>query len=1108
MTTNRTALFSRKQPGGVFTIESVPEHPGAIFFVDSATGTDGAGYGKNPDAPLASIDYAIGLCTANKGDVIYVMPGHAETINTAGGITCDKAGISIVGLGNGEDRPTVTIGSSLDTATVLISAVDVLLKNLILVPGNDGVDVLIDINADGAIVEDCELRSDETNTYQADTYIDINGGGANAADRVTIRRCKISSVTAGANQAIEIGAVEDGLRIEDNWIVGDYAVAGIHSASILTNALIARNLIHNVNAGDFCIEFADAATGLLVDNRLYANAAATTLDPGSMMCVNNHMVNAIDNSSIPVPTTAGGIMPVGAIGATSFAAGAIDAAAIADNAIDAGAIAANAIAAAKIADGAITAAKIATDAIDADALAADAVAEIADGITDEATSGHVTAATVGAMLQTPHSGAAQAGANGSVTLAATASATSDLYNGCVVQIISGTGVGQVRLITDYDGGTKIASVAPNWTTNPAAASVSVIQPVGVVRVDAMTDGVITATTIATGAIDADAIAADAIDASALAADAVAEIADGVFDEVASGHVTAATVGAILQTPHSGAAQAGAAGTVTLAAAASATNDLYNGCTIHIISGTGVGQARLITDYDGGTKIASVVPNWATNPAAASVYVILPVGPARVDAITDGIITAGSIAADAIGASELAADAVAEIADGVADEVATGHVTAATLGAMLQPLHSATAQAGAAGTITLAATASATNNLYNGAVVQVIGGTGVGQIRLVTAYDGGTKVATVAPNWTTNPANDSVYVIHPVGSVRLDAITAGIITAAAIATDAVDADALAADAVAEIADGVLDEVIAGHQTAATAGAMLQTPHSGAAQAGAAATVTLAAAASATNNLYNGCTIQIISGTGAGQARLITAYDGGTKVATVAPAWTTQPVAADVYVIHPQGQVKVDAISDGMITAAAIATGAIDADAVADGAIDAGALAADAITNAKIADGALASEQFAASAGEKTTDGIVVTRATAAIPQSASAAISTVTRLCLLKRIVGYVSTVLGAATPNASKLKVDTTGPGATTDLCIDLDLDAEAAGTILQITGTFANPMVATLDLPIAQQQAVDIVVPPGSIMLECDGSDGGTGRIRWSATYVPLESGANIVAA
>ncbi|MDO8704071.1 MAG: hypothetical protein Q7J84_03915 [Sulfuricaulis sp.] len=209
----------------------------------------------------------------------------------------------------------------------------------------------------------------------------------------------------------------------------------------------------------------------------------------------------------------------------------------------------------------------------------------------------------------------------------------------------------------------------------------------------------------------------------------------------------------------------------------------------------------------------------------------------------------------------------------------------------------------------------------------------------------------------------------------------------------------------------------------------------------------------------------------------------------------------------GAIDAAAIGAGAIAADAFAAGAIDAAAIANGAIDAATFAADAITEAKIADAALASEHFAASAGEKTTDGIVVTRATAALPQTTSAAIFTVTGHILLKRLVGNVTIAIGNV-PNATKLKGNSTGAGATTDLCATLDIDNKAAGTRFEITGTFANAMVATVDVPLAKVQAADIVIPPGTIDLDCAGSDGGGGRAKWSVTYVPLEAGASVVAA
>lgn len=70
----------------------------------------------------------------------------------------------------------------------------------------------------------------------------------------------------------------------------------------------------------------------------------------------------------------------------------------------------------------------------------------------------------------------------------------------------------------------------------------------------------------------------------------------------------------------GTATAGAATTITLAATSSAVNDTYNGQTITITAGTGLGQSRAISAYVGATKVATVAV-WTTNPDATSVYKI-------------------------------------------------------------------------------------------------------------------------------------------------------------------------------------------------------------------------------------------------------------------------------------------------------------------------------------------------------------------------------------------------------------------------------------------------------------------------------------------------------
>ena len=77
--------------------------------------------------------------------------------------------------------------------------------------------------------------------------------------------------------------------------------------------------------------------------------------------------------------------------------------------------------------------------------------------------------TFNLVKSTGEIGIAQAADTTSLTLASTASSTDDEYNNLFLTIVSGTGIGQIREITDYNGTTKVATVA-TWTTTPDTTS--------------------------------------------------------------------------------------------------------------------------------------------------------------------------------------------------------------------------------------------------------------------------------------------------------------------------------------------------------------------------------------------------------------------------------------------------------------------------------------------------------------------------------------------------------------------------------------------------------------------------------------------------------------
>lgn len=159
---------------------------------------------------------------------------------------------------------------------------------------------------------------------------------------------------------------------------------------------------------------------------------------------------------------------------------------------------------------------------------------------------------------------------------------------------------------------------------------------------------------------------------------------------------------------------------------------------------------------------------------------------------------------------------------IAFKVASGpKATLATLYPRVLPIVlSGTAQAGAAGTITLPAGAVGIDEYYEGMIVRTTGGTGGGggsgsrdnQARIIIAYNGSTKVATISPNWETNPdGTTTVEVLRTDVSAMVGAnllTWLGVVpnalvsnrvdsSAGAIAANAITASATAADFLAEI-----------------------------------------------------------------------------------------------------------------------------------------------------------------------------------------------------------------------------------------------------------------------------------------------------------------------
>lgn len=208
--------------------------PGNIFYVNSSTGSD-SNNGTTPALATATIDAAINLCTASHGDVIYVYPGYTQTITGATGIIPDTAGVTIIGLGEGADRPTITYGTN-TTANIPISGASTKIKNMVLLCNVASCVAAVTISASDVVLEDIEIRDQSGKEFVTPILT------TNAGDRLKLTRI-FHNGQVGGSQCTEglslIGV--DSCDITDCKLMGKYSTACVNMLTTACTKVVIRN---------------------------------------------------------------------------------------------------------------------------------------------------------------------------------------------------------------------------------------------------------------------------------------------------------------------------------------------------------------------------------------------------------------------------------------------------------------------------------------------------------------------------------------------------------------------------------------------------------------------------------------------------------------------------------------------------------------------------------------------------------------------------------------------------------------------------------------------------------------------------------------------------
>ena len=280
---------------------------GQVFYVDSgASGTSDGNLGDSPERPLATLNGGFTRAAASQGDIIFLMPGHAENCSSATSQILSKAGISVIGIGEGDLRPTFTFTAT--AGSFEMDSANCVVENVKFLSSITAVVVGVNVDADGCILRGCQWDWDATGD---DFLIHID---ADAVDHVTIEDCEIiAEDCAGAATGIRIDDCQH-LRILGNYFFGDFSAAAINNdsdAALCGDLLVANNDIYNSDTAATTngIDLHNACTGVLKFNRVsglntVAALFVNAIDTGSCMCYENYSTEAVNVHGVVTPTTA------------------------------------------------------------------------------------------------------------------------------------------------------------------------------------------------------------------------------------------------------------------------------------------------------------------------------------------------------------------------------------------------------------------------------------------------------------------------------------------------------------------------------------------------------------------------------------------------------------------------------------------------------------------------------------------------------------------------------------------------------------------------------------------------------------------------------------
>lgn len=260
--------------------------PGAeIFYVNNSTSTLAPGAiggsdgneGVSPQAPFATLEKAVESATAGRGDVVIIMPGHAETLTAVQ--LLDKAGLQVVGVKIGNKRPVFTINGAVDLFSVTAANVGLFSVECNIVT-TDAATAFVNVAAAGCRLKDLWMVPSAASVNVVDVITLASGG-----NDCVIEDCHIRNTTVAVNSFVSIEAAVSNLTMKGNRFMGDTVTAGIIDGAAATFLLMEDNTIMTIGTTQPAATLDSNPTGVVDNNRF--------LGTHTTIASNNSLGNAV-----------------------------------------------------------------------------------------------------------------------------------------------------------------------------------------------------------------------------------------------------------------------------------------------------------------------------------------------------------------------------------------------------------------------------------------------------------------------------------------------------------------------------------------------------------------------------------------------------------------------------------------------------------------------------------------------------------------------------------------------------------------------------------------------------------------------------------------------